>query len=75
MAELFKETDDIIRLGKWAYLKIPGGERCGRCLILRKEGPDGFGRVGWYCDLRPAIALIHDEGGPFKDDRCPRKEA
>lgn len=68
---LFKEADDITNLGKWAYLEIPSGGLCGKCPILVKEGPDGFGHTHWHCGLRPAMALIHDNEGPFKDDTCP----
>ena len=71
---LFKETDDIIKLGKWAYFEIPSGKRCSKCPILGKEGPDGFGNTHWHCGLRPAMGLLHDSEGPFKDDTCPRKE-
>jgi len=71
---LFKETNDIIKLGKWAYFEIPSGERCGNCLMLGKEGPDGFGHTHWHCGLRPAMALFHDSEGLYKDDSCPKKE-
>ncbi len=71
--ELFKETDGIIRLGKWAYSEIPNGERCGGCPILGKEGLDGFGHTHWHCGLRPAMALHHDEDGPLKDYACPKE--
>ena len=74
MTALFKKTDDIIRLGKWAYCEIPDGNRCGKCFILNKDGPDGFERTHWHCGLRPAMGLHHDNEGPFKDDSCPRKE-
>ena len=70
---LFEETDNIVRLGKWAYLEIPSGERCGKCPLLSKEGPDGLGRVHWHCGLRPAMGLLHDSEGPSKDDMCPMK--
>lgn len=68
---MFKEVDDIVKLGKWAYNQIPRGIRCKGCLLLSKEGPDAFDRVGWSCGLRPSMGLIHDEEGPFKDDSCP----
>ena len=71
--ELFKETADIVKLGKWAYLRIPAGTRCGECPILSKEGPDGFGHTHWHCELRRAMGLIHDAEGPFKDSACPRR--
>lgn len=70
---LFKETDDIIRLGKWAYFEIPGGKRCDQCPVLRKYGPDGFGHISWSCGLRPHCGLIYDEWGPLKDHSCPRR--
>ena len=68
---MFKETDDIVKLGKWAYYQIPRGTRCGNCLLLEKEGPDGFNHMHYGCGLRPSMALIHDEEGPFKDESCP----
>ena len=71
---MFKEVDDIVRLGKWAYLEIPTGNRCKGCPLLGKEGPDAFDHVGWYCKLRSSFALIHDEEGPFKDDSCPAEK-
>ncbi len=72
--ELFKETDDIIKLGKWAYARIPSGGRCNECLILDKENTLGTGHPHWHCGLRPAMALIYDGEGPFKDYACPKKE-
>ncbi len=72
--ELFKETDDIIKLGKWAYYEIPSGIYCGKCPILSKEKPDGFGHIHWHCELRRAFGLMHDENGPLKNDTCPRRE-
>lgn len=71
---MFKETDDIIRLGKWAYDQIPEGIRCGKCPALGKDGPDGFGHVHWYCGLRRALGLLHDKDGPYKGSSCPKKE-
>lgn len=65
MTTLFREIDDIISLGKWAYLQIPQGDHCGKCLILDKY------ETSWACGLRPSIFLIYDKNGPFKDDRCP----
>ena len=66
----FKEVDDIVRLGKWAYDQIPSGNRCKDCPLL-SEAVLPYSQKGWYCDLRPSIGLMHDEEGPFKDDSCP----
>ena len=68
---MFKEVDDIISLGKWAYYQIPRGTRCKGCLLLGKEGPDGLDRVYYSCGLRSSMALNHDEEGPFKYPNCP----
>ena len=67
MTQLFKEVDDVVRMGKWLYLEIPIGDRCKGCPLLSKTEP-------WCCGLRPSIALFHVSGGPLKDDSCPRKE-
>lgn len=81
-AVLFKETDDIIKLGKWAYHSIPLGTRCKHCPILYKPTPrptlameftnikSGY---GYECRLLNRF-LIFDNEGPFKDDSCPRAE-
>lgn len=69
---MFKEVDDIVRLGKWAYLEIPTGRRCKGCMLLGEVPPP---KCGWYCNLRPSIALIYDEQGAFKDTSCPRIES
>lgn len=68
---VFKEVDDIVKLGKWAYVQIPSGTRCKDCPLLCKEGPDGLNRVFYGCGLRPGMALCHDEDGPIKYEYCP----
>ena len=65
MADFFKKVDNIVKLGKWAFLKIPNGRRCKRCPLLEGEAR------AWACGLRPTIALIFDEDGAFKDPACP----
>jgi hypothetical protein len=70
MPQLFKETDDIIRLGKYLFFKIPSGSRCKRC-PLSAYTEDWRGKT-YCCELRPSLALSHDEDGPFKDSACPR---
>ncbi len=69
----FRETDDIIRLGKWAFLKIPTGKKCMGCHVLGTVGSRRPNKIGYYCDILPNIALTFDASGPFKDDRCPAK--
>ena len=68
---MFKEVDDIISLGKWAYYQIPRGTRCKNCPLLSKWGPDELNRISYNCGLRRSIALNYDEEGPFKDEHCP----
>ncbi len=68
---LFKETDDIIRLGKWAYKEIPHGSRCGHCPLLGEVVIAVPKKTTYYCQLRHTIALMFDEDGPFKDEQCP----
>lgn len=71
---MFKEVDDIVRLGKWAYCRIPRGARCRDCPLLSEVETyllGNVGSMGWTCGLRPSMALIHDEEGPIKDDSCP----
>jgi len=71
---MFREVDNIVKLGKWAYYQIPGGIRCKSCPLLGKEGPDGFNHTHYTCGLRQSMALIYDEEGPFKDETCPVKK-
>lgn len=61
----FREVDDIVSLGKWAYNQIPSGKRCKGCPLLGQD------EKNWYCGLRPSISLLRDTEGPFKDQRCP----
>jgi len=68
---VFKEVDDIVKLGKWAYYQIPSGTRCRDCILLGKEGPDGLNRTNYYCNLRRGLALCHDAEGAYKDATCP----
>ena len=71
---MFEDIDNIVRLGKWLYFTIPRGTRCKGCLLLGKEGPDGFNHTHYTCGLRPNIALVHDEEGSFKEGDCPVKK-
>jgi len=74
---MFREVDDIVRLGKWAFGKIPDGERCKGCVLLGNEKRKGYNNEdldGWYCGLRPVMALMHDNDGPFKDTLCPKRK-
>ncbi len=65
---MFEEVDNIIRLGKWAYNKIPVyGNRCADCFLLEHNDAGSP-----YCELRPAFGLIHDNDGAFKSVDCPR---
>lgn len=66
--ELFNEIDNVVKLGKWAYLKIPDGVRCGSCHILAREPA---GKRHYYCQLRSSMSLSFDEDGPFKGNLCP----
>ena len=69
---MFREVDNIVSLGKWAYSQIPTGSRCKGCPVLGKANyAVPYGHEGWYCSLRPSIALLHDEEGPYKDLGCP----
>jgi len=70
---MFKETDDIVRLGKLVYYQIPPGEHCRGCPILFKEGPNRHVNTHWHCRLRSGFSLIYDGDGPIKDDLCPKK--
>ncbi len=71
---MFKEVDDIVRLGKWAYSEIPDGSRCRSCPLLGEASSSFTGRSieGWCCKLRPSYGLIFDETGAFKDTACPK---
>lgn len=71
MSQPFKEIDDIVMLGKWAFHQIPDGERCEKCPILGSVSD--FRGTTYFCNLCPPIALMHDEDGPFKGYRCPKK--
>ena len=68
---MFKEVDNIVSLGKWAFRQIPEGTRCKDCSLLEKDGPDILNRMHYGCGLRTSIALSHDEEGPIKSDSCP----
>lgn len=58
----FKDVDNIIALGKVAFLKIPMGDECNGCPIL-----DAKQKI---CDLRPSISLCYAGESIYKDSRC-----
>jgi hypothetical protein len=70
MPQLFKETDDIIRMGKYLFFKIPTGNRCKSCPLLGSYS--NWKGIVYYCELRKSIGLLRDEDGPIKSDDCPR---
>jgi len=67
----YKDVENIVKLGEWAYKEIPEGALCNNCPLLGKPGRNAKSP---YCNLRPVFALNHDSstGEVFKDSQCPK---
>lgn len=68
--QMFQGADNLMKLGKWAYLQIPTGTRCKTCPLLDKVA---IHKPGWHCELRSSYDLMYDEEGPIKDALCPQR--
>jgi len=71
---LFRGINGIIKLGKWAFFRIPNGNRCSGCPMLDKWSMSSPESIHWHCGLRPIYNLLHDNEGPFKDGACSEED-